>query len=538
MPKTADIIAQALKEQGVRHAFGIPGGEVLELLDAFRRAGIRFILTKQELGAGFMADAAFQLTGRPGVLVATLGPGITNTTTAVAQALLDRSAVIVITGEIATSLKAIYTHQIIDQAEMLRPLTKWSTTFASRGALAQARKGIAVALSPMPGPVHFNVPTDVAAVEQDAGGGRSDAAHVGSQAVAQDLGRAVKWLGTARSPLALVGVGVQLDGAARELRRFVEAWRVPVITTYKAKGVIPEDHPLCIGGAGLSPVVDAIHMARLREADLVLCVGFDPVELRSDWIAPWSGSKRTVSLDLVPNTHHVYRCAIECAASIKAALAQLASAAPARAPRRWTDAGLDRYRRTIREAIEHRPQRGVGPYQVVQTLREVFPRDTIATVDTGSHRILINHVWQSYEPRRLLQSNGLGSMGYALPAAVAAKLLFPKRPVLAMMGEAGLDMVIGEMALLDRHRLAPTIVVFRDDTLSLIKLKQERMKLPETGVATGSPDYAALAKAYGGQGVVVESAGELGKAARSALRSRRFTLIEARIDPAEYRKQM
>ena len=147
-------------------------------------------------------------------------------------------------------------------------------------------------------------------------------------------------------------------------------------------------------------------------------------------------------------------------------------------------------------------------------------------------------MWQCYEPRRLLQSNGLGSMGYALPAAIAAKLLFRDRPVLAMMGEAGLDMVIGELALLKEHKLAVTLVVFRDDTLSLIKLKQERMKLPETGVVTGSPDYALLARAYGGNGVVVESVDALAAAAREALQAETFTLIEARIDPAEYRKQM
>lgn len=537
MPKTADILARALKEHGVRHAFGIPGGEVLELLEAFRKAGIRFILTKQELGAGFMADAAFQLTGKPGVLVATLGPGLTNTVTAVAQALLDRSAMIVITGEIAAALRSIYTHQIIDQCGILGPLTKWSATFAARGALEQARKGIAIALTPMPGPVHFNVPTDVAAMEQETGG-RFATASIAGQPPAQDLSRAIGWLRTARRPLALVGVGVQLDSGAKELRYFLERWRVPVVTTYKAKGVIPEDHPLCIGGAGLSPVVDAIHMARIRDADLVLCIGFDPVELRSDWIAPWDRSKRTMSFDLVPNTHHVYRCGLEYAGAITAALGQLAAAAPAKPPRRWPDGELQRYREAIRESVAHQPRRGLGPYQATTTLREVFPRETIATVDTGSHRILINHVWRSYEPRRLLQSNGLGSMGYALPAAIAAKLLHPKRPVLAMTGEAGLDMVIGEMALLAHHRLAVTIVVFRDDTLSLIKLKQERMKLPETGVATGSPDYATLAKAYGGNGLVAESVAELKKAARSALASRRFTLIEARIDPAEYRKQM
>jgi acetolactate synthase-1/2/3 large subunit len=207
-------------------------------------------------------------------------------------------------------------------------------------------------------------------------------------------------------------------------------------------------------------------------------------------------------------------------------------------PERWPREELDRYREALRSAVAHQPQRGMGPYQVASTLREVFPRDTIATIDTGSHRILINHVWQSYEPRRLLQSNGLGSMGYALPAAIAAKLLFRDRPVLAMMGEAGLDMVIGELALMQAHKLNPTLVVFRDDTLSLIKLKQERMNLPETGVRTASPDYALLARAYGGEGVVAENVDKLRRACETALRSKVFTLIDARIDPAEYRRQM
>jgi acetolactate synthase-1/2/3 large subunit len=253
---------------------------------------------------------------------------------------------------------------------------------------------------------------------------------------------------------------------------------------------------------------------------------------------PWDEHKRSINIDLVPNTHHVYRSSIEHSGGIASCLATLTRAASTRVPERWPVDELERYRGSLRAAIAHRPERGLGPYQVASTLRQVFPRDTIATVDTGSHRILIDHVWESYEPRRLLQSNGLGSMGYALPAAIAAKLLFRDRPVLAMMGEAGLDMVIGELALLEKHKLNPILVVFRDDTLSLIKLKQERMQLPETGVRTGSPDYAMVAQAYGGRGVVVGDVESLRRAAEAALDSNVFTLIDARIDPAEYRRQM
>jgi acetolactate synthase I/II/III large subunit len=541
VPKTTDIIARALKEAGVTHAFGIPGGEVLDLLEAFRAADIEFVLTKQELGAGMMADAVFQLTGKPGVLVATLGPGITNTTTAVAQALLDRSAVAVLTGEIATALKGVYTHQILDQHAMMRPLVKWTTNIAAEGAFDQVRKGLAIAQSPMPGPVHFNLPTDVAVADQPDGYAFAPK-RVPARPSADDLEQIVDWLKQAKKPLAFVGVGVQLDGAHEALLDFLEKWRVPMVATYKAKGVVPEDHELCIGATGLSPVIDKIHMQAIAEADLVLTIGFDPVELRSDWMTPWGDEKLSVNIDLVPNTHHVYRTALEYSGSIAACLVALSDAAEASGRRykaeRWSSSALDTYRNKLRAAVAHQPERGLGPHQVVSTLRKIFPRETIATIDTGSHRILINHVWQSYEPRRLLQSNGLGSMGYALPAAIAAQLLFPKRPVLAMMGEAGLDMVIGEMALLENHQLPITIVVFRDDTLSLIKLKQERMQLPEIGVRTGSPDYAAVAKAYGGTGVVVEDVQSLRRAAQAALGSDRFTLIEARIDPAEYRQQM
>ncbi|MBI4190927.1 MAG: thiamine pyrophosphate-binding protein [Betaproteobacteria bacterium] len=537
MPKTTDIIAQALYEEGVRHAFGIPGGEVLELLEAFRKAGIKFVLTKHEMGAGIMADASYQLTGKPGVLVATLGPGITNVTNAAAQALLDRSALIVITGEIATTLKSIYTHQIIDQEALLKPLVKWSTMIAVKNAFDQVRKGLAIAKGPMPGPVHLNLPTDVAGVEQpDAR--RFAPAAVRTLPRREDLAVIESWLKKAKKPLAFVGVGVQLDSAEREFKRFIEAWRIPFIATYKAKGVVAEDHALCVGATGLSPVVDKIHMAHVRESDLILTVGFDPVELRSDWIAPWDEKKQTVNIDLVPNTHHVYRSAFEYAGSIAGCLQALTAAVPKHAPARWAGADLERYRKTIQHAIASTPAKGIGPYQVAAALREVFPRDTIASIDTGSHRILINHVWQSFEPRRLLQSNGLGTMGYALPSAIAAKLIFPERPVLAMMGEAGLDMVLGEMALLAHHKLALTLVVFRDDMLSLIRLKQQRMRLPETGVATGSPDYVMLAEAYGGNGFVVNNMIELKKVARVALNSKRFTLIEARINPAEYNHQM
>lgn len=535
--KTADIIAQALYEEGVRYVYGIPGGEVLELLDAFRKVGIKFVLTKQEMGAGMMADATYQLTGKPGVMVATVGPGVVSSTAGVAQALLDRSAMILIGGDTPAALKGVHTRKIFDQEALMRPITKWSTTIAGGNAFDQIRRGLAIAKTPMPGPVYFNLPADVAGMAQ-ADARRFTPETVRTLPRREDVALIEARLKKMKRPLALIGVGAQLDGAERELKRFLEAWHIPFMTTYKAKGVVPEDHPLCVGATGLSPVVDKIHLAHVRHADLVLTIGFDPVELHSEWNFPWDEKKQTINIDLVPNTHHMYRSTVDYIGSIAGCLQILSMHAPKRMPAYWPTTEIDRYRQTITQAIANQPAKGLGPYQATTVLREVFPRDTIATVDTGSHRILVSQVWQSYEPRRFLQSSGLSTMGYALPAAIAAKLLFPKRPVLAMTGEAGLDMVIGEMALLAHHKLALTIVVFRDDTLSLIKLKQQRLKLPETGVTTGSPDYVMLAESYGGNGFVVNSPAELKKVAQVALHSKRFTLIEARIDPTEYQRQM
>lgn len=534
---TAQILAQALRQAGVRYAFGIPGGEVLELLEALRRCGIHFVLTKHELSAGFMAEASYALAGAPGLLVATLGPGCTNAVTPIAQALLDRSALIAVTGEIASALGTAFTHQVLDQQGLLRPVVKWSAVLGARGAAELVRKGIAIATEPMPGPVHFRLPADVAAMRQPFAAA-APVARVLAVPRAAQLGPVRRWLERARRPLAFAGLAVGVERAEPALARFLERWRVPLVTTYKAKGALPEDHALAIGAAGLSPVVDAIHRKELSRADLVLTIGFDPVELRSEWIAPWLPTMRSVNIDLVPNRHGLYASRIECIGPIAATLDALAACAPARAPRRWSARDLAAYRGAVRAAVARRRARRLGPFEVATALRRVFPRETIATVDTGSHRILVNHVWEAYGPRQLLQSNGLGSMGYALPTAVAAKLLFPRRPVLAMTGEAGLDMVIGELVLLAHHRLPVTVVVFRDDVLSLIRLKQERMGLPATGVVTGNADYAAIAAACGGTGVAVDNAADLERAAQAALRAPRFTLIEARIDPAEYRSQM
>ena len=538
MSTVADHIARRIHETGARHAFGIPGGEVLAVLDALDRVGIRFHLVKHETAGGFMADAMAQLTRTPGVLVGTLGPGVTNLVTAVGHAYLDRTPMVVLTACIDPGTAATYTHQVFDQSALLAPITKSSVTLGERGAGALIDRAIALAARGVPGPVHLNVPTRVAGLPVEPPPEALSRRVPAALAAGPDLDALVAWLAQAERPLILAGLGILHHGAHAELAALARRAGAAVITTYKAKGVLPEDDPLVIGGAGLSPVADRALFKALGAADLVLCLGYDPVEMRDSWIQPWEAKTRSAEIAWAPNDHGVHRAQLELVADLAVALGQLVAMIPDRAGTTWLDGLPAAVRAEIRAGLRPPAAGRWGPHAIVATCRRVFPRETIATVDTGSHRILLSHVWECFEPYGLLQSTGLATMGYGLPAAIGAKLARPERPVVCFTGDGGLEMTIGELATLRDLRLPLSIVCFADRSLALIELKQRRMGLPSLGVDFPATDLAAVARAYGGHGVRVTDQSALAEACRAALARDRFTLIEAVVDKAEYAGQM
>jgi acetolactate synthase I/II/III large subunit len=537
VPTVADHIALRLHEAGVRHAFGIPGGEVLAVMDALRRAGITFHLVKHETAGGFMADAVAVLTGAPGVLVGTLGPGVGNLVNAVANAFLERTPLVVITACIDPGVAGNYTHQVLDQAALLAPITKLSVTLGERSAAALVDRAIALTTSGVPGPVHLNVPTSVAGAVVTAMPPLTRRAPAGL-AESEDLRTLVGWIAEADRPLILAGLGILHHRAHAELAAFAERAGAAVITTYKAKGVIPEDQPAVIGGAGLSPVADRALFKAVHAADLVLCLGYDPVEMRDAWIQPWDVGTSSAEIGWAPRDHEVHRTTLEFVADLRVALGQLTARIADRAGTTWSD-GLPATVRSEIAAALRPPREGAwGPHAVVETCRRVLPRDTVATVDTGAHRILLSHVWSCFEPFGLLQSTGLATMGYGLPAAIGAKLVRPERPVVCFTGDGGLEMVIGELATLRDAGMPVIVVCLADRSLALIELKQRRLGLPNLGVDAPSTDFAAIARAYGGHGARVADQGALAAACRDALGRSTFTLIEAVVDKAEYAGQM
>ncbi|PWK60639.1 thiamine pyrophosphate-binding protein [Roseicyclus mahoneyensis] len=528
----ADIIGAALARAGATHAFGIPGGEVLALMQGLDGAGIGFVLVKHENGGGFMAEGLWHMTGALPVLVATLGPGVANAVNVVANAMQDRVPLIFLTGCVDADLAETYTHQVFDHQAMLRPVVKGSFRLAHGAIGAGMAKAIALATSGQPGPVHVDVPIGVAeAVTREA---EAPAPQVFSPGLppqaALDAARAA--LAGAQRPIAIAGVDAVNEGADAAVAAFCRDHAIPLVTTYKGKGLMPEGDPLCLGGAGLSPKADRILMPLMDQADCIVLLGYDPIEMRVGWRSPWTHGQTVIEVAPVRRDHGMHSADHLLLGGLAETLPALAHDAPPR----WTGGAPATARAALAQAFavpDH-----WGPHQVFATLRAVMPADTIATADSGAHRILFSQMWDCPTPRGMLQSSGLCTMACAVPLAAGAKLGRPDAPLLAVVGDAGLEMGAGELATLSALRLPVVICVLVDDSLALIELKQRGTQRPNLGVDFGGPgagtDFAALARAFGGHGVEVSDSATLAQEAGAALTRDRFTLIAARIPRRAY----
>jgi acetolactate synthase I/II/III large subunit len=530
--RAADFLARRLHEAGCRHAFGIPGGEVLTLIDALERAGIRFILVKHENAAGFMAEGIWHRTGAPGVLVATLGPGALNAVNVAANAQQDRVPLILLTGCADADETLTYTHQILDHQAVFAPITKASFRLSAAGADTIADKAVAIATEARPGPVHIDVPISVADVPVAPGMRRRRvAACPSAPAPGPDLDRARAWLGAARAPVLIAGLDTVRDGAGPEIRALAEARGMPVIATYKAKGILPEEHPLALGGAGLSPRADAHLIPFLRQADLILCAGYDPIEMRTGWREIWDPeATRVIEIASAPNHHYMHQATLGFVCDTWAGLRVLSEGLSPRET--WTGGEIGALRESLARAFPVEAE--WGPAAVIAECRSALPPETVATADSGAHRILLSQMWTCSAPATLLQSSGLCTMGCAVPLAIGAKIAEPERPVVAFTGDAGMLMVAGELATAAELGLPVIFVVFVDRSLALIEMKQRQRQMTNAGVDFGGHDFAAIGRAFGGNGHTVRSRAELREALARALSAEGFTVIAAEIDRQAY----
>jgi acetolactate synthase-1/2/3 large subunit len=536
---SVDILARRLYQAGCRHAFGIPGGEVLAIMAALDRAGIRFELCKHENSGGFMAEGTHHITGAPGILLATLGPGVANAANVMANALQDQVPLIFITGCVDASEAATYTHQVIDHTAMLAPITKATLTLADGAVEALVDKAIAIAMAYPPGPVHIDVPISVATMDQG-----SVRTLIRSRpqplipAPGPEWDAAQACFAAAERPLLIAGVGVLHDDAAAIVADFARRFQVPVITTYKAKGVLAEDEPLALGGAGLSPLADQHLLPLIRQSDCIILAGYDPIEMRVGWRDPWPDEANVIELGGLENTHYMhqarwaFRCHVGAGLSALGQGEDVGEGVVDGRGETWPNGEAADTRAALIAAF--RADEDWGPGALVDEIQKHSPPDAIATADSGAHRILLSQIWRCFQPRGLLQSSALCTMGCALPLAIGAKLAAPGRMVIGFMGDASLEMVMGELATLRDLCQNILVVVFVDRSLALIEKKQRESGFGSLGVEFGATDFVALANAMGGHGVAVNSRADIATAMSDAKDRQTFTLLACEIGRNAY----
>ncbi|MEM1039681.1 MAG: thiamine pyrophosphate-binding protein [Pseudomonadota bacterium] len=535
----AQIIADRLKAAGCAHAFGIPGGEVLALLEALDGAGIAFHLTKHENAAGFMAEGVWHAepTGSRalGLLIATLGPGVANAVNVVANAMQDRVPMLFLTGCIDAAEAETYTHQVFDHQAMLRPIVKGSFKAATGAVGPMIEKALALAFDGQPGPVHIDLPISVA--EQISAEPTLRPAPVPAPTVpaaSNPLGEAITALNMASRPIILAGLDAVNEGASSALIDFAQQFNIPVVTTYKGKGLIPETHPLSLGGHGLSPKSDEIILPVLKEADCVLLVGYDPIEMRIGWRDPF-GQDATV-IEIAPNLrlHGMHRTDVTLHGNTAPTLALLGAAMQPTPV--WQGDTIARAKAALGAGFT--PATDIGPKfspgQVFKTLNDTLPVETVITADSGAHRILLSQTWVSTFPHAFLQSTALCTMGCAVPLAGGYKLAKPDTPVCAFVGDAGLEMGLGELATLRDMKLPIIICVLVDESLALIELKQRSTQRPNVGVDFDGTDFVGVVNAMGGYGIWVDDAATLAEEAGAALTRDTYTVLACRIGRRAY----
>ena len=530
----SDVITRYLEAAGIKHIFGYPGDPSVELLETARRNGIEVMLARREGPAGRRAAAYGQITGKPGVCLSTLGPGSSNLVNAVASAMLDRTPMIALSGQIDGKREHTFTHQVLDHNAMFSPITKWTAPIRTDTVATVMRRAMRTAVAERPGPVHISTGADVVGAEatdteirlppmcRQGGGFETFTTDGAPSATAMIKG--------ARRPVIVAGIGAVRAGATDALTGLAEEYGCPVVVAPMAKGVIAEDHP-CFAGT-LDMACNQFVWDFLSGADLIIAAGFDPVEL----IKPWTPDAPVIHVDTTPNTDQIYLSDVEMVGDVSAALDHLRTAIGEGA--RWREAEIADHRERLNNLYYAGKTPGkLNPTDVVDVARAVMPRDTVVTTDVGSHKLLVGQGWTTYAPKGVLMSNGLSSMGFSLPAAMTAKLLMPEREIVCFTGDGGLAMVQGELRLAASLKLGMKVIVFCDNSLNRIELKQMARQYPSSGTTIDPTDVVKLSESMACDAIEADTIQQLEAALSAPQDPDRPLVIAANIDPAQYAAQ-
>ena len=526
--KASDLFVKALENEGVEYIFAVPGEENVDLLNSLKDSKIKFIVTRHEQGAGFMAATYGRLTGKPGVCLATLGPGATNMVTPAAYAQLGAMPMMIITGQkpIKTSKQARF--QILDVVNMLQPVTKFTKQIVNGNTIPSlVRESFRLATEERPGAVHLELPEDIAREETDShlfevvGHRRPDANETA-------IREAVKMIENAKMPLLMIGAGANRKETRKELTEFIDRTGIYFFCTQMGKGVIDERHPQYLGTAALSDD-DFVHRA-IDEADLVINVGHDAVE-KPPFFMHHDG-KKVIHLNFFPaEVDAVYFPQLNVVGDIRTSIQQICHHLNEESE--W-DFG---FYRQIKDDVDSHLSKYFNdtrfpmlPQRLVSIMRDKLADDDIITLDNGMYKIWFARNYKCYAPNTLLLDNALASMGAGLSSAMLAKMINPGKKVVAVCGDGGFMMNSQELETAVRNNLDLVVIIVNDSGYGMIKWKQEDMGFDDFGLDFDNPDFVQYAESYGAIGHRPESDEEFRKTLSDCLDSRGVHLIDLQID--------
>ncbi len=524
----ADLIVATLRGAGVTRGFGIPSGNVLPLMEAMRKSGVDFVLTAHEGSAGFAADVTGRLTGAPGFCIATLGPGATNLATGIGCAYLDRSPLIAITCNLNTDQLGRRIQMWIDHHALFKPIAK-ATVRLRRGEIGATLAGaIKLALSEPQGPVHLDLPEDVALAETNEPVPAFAPPSLPARAADAAVERAAELIDAAQRPIAIIGASAMRMANPALLRRAIEHFHLPFATTTMAKGMVDEDHPLALGC--IERACRQVQRRALRSADLIVGLGYDTVEVEYE---AWIGDVPLVQIDIEPaDVAPSVKLVHQVVGDIASSLARLA--ARQATPNAWLPDDVAAQRKAFQSALRPASE-AFTAHAAIDAVRRALPGDGVLAFDVGAHTHQIASQWTAHAPKTFLITNGWSAMGFGLPAAIAAKLARPELPVICLIGDGCFQMTCGEVATAKRLGLTLPIVVLDDRWLALIKVKQIRRRLPLYGTELQQEEYREPpAHYFGVPAHGVRSAEALEDAVKQALAAEGPTVIEAVVDSGHY----
>lgn len=525
----AQLFVRCLEHEGVEYIFGIPGEENLGVMDALLGSSIRFVTTRHEQGAAFMADVYGRLTHRPGVCLATLGPGATNLVTGVADANMDRAPLVAIAGQASTSRLHKESHQVLNLVNLFGPITKYAVQILEPETVPEiVRKAFKLAQIEKPGACFIEFPENVAARPATGSPLRVQAAAAPYPNTVQVAASAAV-IASAQFPIILAGNGLIRGRGCDALVQFAERLQIPVATTFMAKGAIPASHPLSLGTVGLQ-AHDYISCGFDR-ADVIICIGYDVVEYPP---VLWhkTADRQIVHIDLRAaevDAHYIVAAGV--IGDYSATLPAIADRVPSRPPDRSANL-RDLIRREL-TGLRQAPAFPVKPQRVVADLREALGPEDIVICDVGAHKLWMARLYDAERPNTCIISNGFASMGIAVPGALAAALAVPGKRVVAVTGDAGFLMNSQEIETAVRSRVAFVVLIWNDGSYGLIEWKQQ-LHFQRTGnVRFTNPDFVQYAHAFGAEGYRIERAEDLLPTLRKALDRPVVTLIDCPVDYTE-----